>query len=383
MSAPVFDSRMAKGEAIAKVESNVRRIDQNEYRVKSQSGNGEYTVLQTELGWNCSCPDFAFRGVKCKHAFAVELSLQIRRRIENARRLVPLDYQSCLDCGSSEIRRDGLRVNKSGSIQIFECKSCGVKFSKNLGFGGMRASPEAITMAMQIYFGGASLRNTQKALRLQGVNVSHVAILKWIRKYVGIMNGYLEDFTPQVGETWRADEMYVKFKGNMKYLFSMMDDETRFWIAQEVADTKQRHKPRGLFYQAIKATGKVPKILITDGLPSYHYAWKKVYSWRRADKPVHIREITLAGTVHNNKMERMNGEVRDRERVMRGLKNPDTAIIKGLQIYHNFIRPHEALGGDTPADRAGIKIEGKNKWLTIIQNAVHPESTKDGVQDEV
>lgn len=73
-------------------------------------------------------------------------------------------------------------------------------------------------------------------------------------------------------------------------------------------------------------------------------------------------------------MERMNGEIRDRERVMRGLKNPDSAIVKGLQIYHNFIRPHEALKGKTPAERAGIKVEGENKWLTTIQIAVKPAS---------
>jgi len=114
---PIFDSRIAKGQAIAKVESNVRRIDQNEYRVRSQSGSGEYEVVSTEAGWNCSCPDFAFRGVKCKHAIAVELSLLIRRRIENARRVVPLTYQACLCCGSERIKRDGLLHNKSGDIQ--------------------------------------------------------------------------------------------------------------------------------------------------------------------------------------------------------------------------------------------------------------------------
>jgi hypothetical protein len=47
----------------------------------------------------------------------------------------------------------------------------------------------------------------------------------------------------------------------------------------------------------------------------------------------------------------------------------DTPVLKGYQIYHNFVRPHEALKGKTPADLAGIKVEGKNKWLTIIQNA--------------
>lgn len=69
-----------------------------------------------------------------------------------------------------------------------------------------------------------------------------------------------------------------------------------------------------------------------------------------------------------------NGEFRDREKVVRGLKKDDSPMIAGLQIYHNYIRPHMALDGLTPAEKCGIKIEGKNKWLTIIQNASKRES---------
>jgi hypothetical protein len=74
-------------------------------------------------------------------------------------------------------------------------------------------------------------------------------------------------------------------------------------------------------------------------------------------------------------MERMNGELRQREKVMRTLEKPDTAIPTGMQIYHNYIRPHETLNGKTPAEIAGIKVEGESKWLTIIKNAAkekHP-----------
>ncbi len=74
----------------------------------------------------------------------------------------------------------------------------------------------------------------------------------------------------------------------------------------------------------------------------------------------------------------MNGEIRDREKVMRGLKTTNTPILKGYQLFHNFIRGHEALRGRTPAEAAGIQVEGENKWLTLIQNASnHPKVNKD------
>ncbi len=59
---------------------------------------------------------------------------------------------------------------------------------------------------------------------------------------------------------------------------------------------------------------------------------------------------------------------------MRGLKNPDSPILKGYQLFHNYVRAHEGLKGKTPAEAAGIQVEGSNKWLTIIQNAAHVQS---------
>lgn len=158
----------------------------------------------------------------------------------------------------------------------------------------------------------------------------------------------------------------------MKYLFSMMDDETRFWIAQQVSNFKENTNATQLFRKAKETAGKEPKTLITDGLRTYGMA-----STFEFPHTAHIREIRLTGTVHNNKMERMNGEVRDREKTMRGLKRMDSPIIKGFQIYHNFVKPHEGLNGATPADRAGIKIEGENKWMTLIQNASHDKEGRE------
>jgi hypothetical protein len=68
-------------------------------------------------------------------------------------------------------------------------------------------------------------------------------------------------------------------------------------------------------------------------------------------------------------MERLNGEFRDREKVVRGLNKKDSVVIDGYQLYHNYLRPHMSLEGKTPAEKCDIKIEGNNKWVTLIENA--------------
>jgi transposase-like protein len=367
---PSIDERELRGQSIAQNFGWVRRVDDTTYMVHSQRLDREYQVEQTETGWVCDCPDSSFRLLKCKHIWAVEISWTLRKRVEQSLVIQPVSVSGCLYCQSSRLKRSGVRQNLSGGIQRFACLDCGRTFSINLGFEKMRASPQVITSALQLYFSGESLRNVQKFLRLQGVNISHVSVSAWITKYVGLMGGYLEQMKPQLGDTWRTDEMYVKVKGNPKWLFAMMDDETRFWIAQQVCEKKWYSDVRPMFRDAEAKAGKRPKVLISDGAHNFETASRKEWGSLRKDRNViHVRDIRFGGEVHNNKMERLNGEIRDREKTMRGLKRRDTPILKGLQLFHNYIRPHEGLGGKTPSEMAGIKVEGENKWLTIIQNA--------------
>ncbi len=146
------------------------------------------------------------------------------------------------------------------------------------------------------------------------------------------MEKYIQKITPNVSDIWRADELYMKFKGDRKYVFALMDDETRYWIAQEVAQTKDTHDAKGLLKMGEEAMGKKPHVLITDGLQSYADAYKELwYTHNRATQTRHIRHITIQGDRNNNKMERLNGEIRDREKVMRGLENEDTPILRAIK----------------------------------------------------
>ena len=366
----IENSRELRGLEIAKSrESQITRLDNATYKVLSQSGNGEYVVCLSEDEWRCECPDHRFRGVKCKHIWAVAFSLKMREQVRKNIVIEEVAVSNCIYCHSPNIIKYGVRHNKRGDIQVFQCKQCERFFTINVGFEKMKHNPQAITSAMQLYFSGESLRNTMKSLKLLGVEVSHQTVYKWIGKYVKLMQDYVEKIVPNVSDTWRADELYVKIKGDMKYLFALMDDETRFWIAQEVAESKYKHDARRLFQLGQKVTGKKPMTIITDGLPAYHDAYKKEFWTLRNPRTEHVNAIKLSGNMNNNKMERFNGEIRDREKTMRGLKRKDTPILTGYQIFHNYIRSHEGLDGKTPAEACGITVQGKNKWITLIQNA--------------
>ena len=368
----MLNSREERGKAIADRPNQIQRLDNRFYRVASQSRDLSYDVVRTKafaIGWICNCPDFTYRQVKCKHIWAVEISVKLREVVQ-ARAIEPVTIEVCLYCRSAEIVRDGLRHNKYGDIQKWNCRTCGRYFTINLGFERMKHNPQGITTAMQLYFSGESLRNTAKSLRLIGVEVSYRTVLNWIRKYTELMEKYLAEITPRVSDTWRADELFLKVKGNTKYLYALMDDETRFWIAKEVADTKYTADVAPLFREGKRVANKAPSTLITDGAFNFSSAYEKAF-WRekKALAIQHVRHVRMSGDKNNNRMERLNGEIRDREKVMRNLKTENTPILSGYQIFHNYMRPHMALDGKTPADVAGIDVKGENKWLTLIQNA--------------
>lgn len=70
----------------------------------------------------------------------------------------------------------------------------------------------------------------------------------------------------------------------------------------------------------------------------------------------------------NNRIERLNGTLRERVKVQRGWKSKTSQIAEGQRIGYNFVKPHMALNGQTPAAAAGIDVKG---WKELLQKAVN------------
>ncbi len=376
---PGQQARITRGAKIASIPDQITRVDEYTYTVRSQSTEGVYELMSTEHGWICSCPDHMYRGVPCKHIHAVEISKRMRDAVQE---VVPkttirqVDLGKCKFCDSTNIVKDSIRRYKKGDVQQYRCKDCLKRFTHNLGFEHKRATPEQITQAVDLLFSGLSSRKVAKSLEMTGIKITYKTVQNWAKEYAILMETFVDKIKPQVGEEWRTDELYLKIKGNKRYLFAMLDSETRFWIAKMVAEHKGNDDVAPMFKEAKKIAGKIPTTLISDGASNFHYAWKQQYKAKNFlhKDTRHINEIAFDGVHHNNQMESFNGAtLRHREKVCRGLKKDDSAIISGLRLYHNFVRPHLGLPDQiTPAEAAGITIQGANKWLTLIQAAAKP-----------
>ncbi|MGH9927505.1 MAG: SWIM zinc finger family protein, partial [Nitrososphaeraceae archaeon] len=110
-----IDPRWQKGTQMAFEKDAVRRLDERTYLVKSQTKiGGDYVVIATKKGaWKCNCPDHVYRKAKCKHIWAVEYSLELRREVEANVTVIPaINPKECIHCGSTSIVKDGIRHNK-------------------------------------------------------------------------------------------------------------------------------------------------------------------------------------------------------------------------------------------------------------------------------
>jgi len=382
--------RELKGLEILSKGDQIQRIDADHYLVNSQTGWGAWHVTRSGKEWTCECPDHSFRQTACKHIWAVYFSLNLRQRVV-AQVQPEIDLAKpqggCVKCGSENVVKIGLRHNINGDIQRLMCKDCGTKFSNNQGFEGVKATPKAITSALDLYFKGVSQRKIVEHLKtVEGIEVTQPCVLKWIRKYLGLMEGYLDRFTPQLGGIWHADETMVNVRrtepikvgakgqvGNYSWMWNLMDHETRFLIASEVTKHRYLEDARKVLQSAKDVAGdQRPDFIVTDKLQAYRGTIRKEFWTRKSPQTKHVRLKSLREGTNNNIIERLHGTVKERTKVMRGMDHDESAerLLKGERLYYNYLRPHTALKGKTPAEKAGIdlKLEG-NKWESLIKKA--------------
>ncbi|MFC1936935.1 transposase [Chloroflexota bacterium] len=270
----------------------------------------------------------------------------------------------CKYCNSPNIVRYGF----VGGTQKYLCKDCKRKFSVNDHLYRMKTPADQVVDALNDYYGGKSIGDICKSdLVRYGNQPSTKTVYGWITKYTDEAVERFRDCHPKVGDVWTADETMLRIDGANIWLYDIIDEKTRFMLASRVALSRTTEDAKQLLLAAAKRAGKTPKVVKTDRNASYLDGIETAFG---ADTEHRLGgPFTLVKEDSTSLIERFHGTLKSRTKVMRGLKSVDTAIqfADGFLTYYNFLRPHEGLDGQTPAEVAGIDYPTRT-WADVIHN---------------
>lgn len=369
-----YEGRKIRGYAILSKGDEPEHIGKGVYRIPSQSGNGIYLVTSRYGKYECMCLDYMTRKIECKHIHAIKFWLELKKKIDKRETLeIPKlkEENNCVYCKSENIVKFG--KIKGSEKQRFQCKSCKKTFVAEKDFRKFKGNPKIITAVLDLYFKGVSLRKIQDhAKQFYNIEITHVTIYYWIKRFTKIMNDYVNTLDPQVSGMWNTDEQMVKIKkkDQWAYCWNIIDNETRFLIANNITQERSTGETRQIFKKAKETKVRQPDIIITDGLQSYKKAIRKEFSSWQYPKTRHIHSTGIAKNPNNNKVERFHNTFRERDKVIRGFQNNETAQewADAFRLYYNYIKPHSTFNGLTPSEVAGIRLNLKeNRWLELLK----------------
>src|SRR4030042_5730467 len=159
-----MDNRTVRGYAIISKGDTPFMVNEEEFLIPSQSGNGKYRVSNNGSDWTCECPDFQKRKADCKHIYSVRFYLKIREKRANKFILPELENKVCPYCKSTKIVKRARRKNKGEVKQIFMCKPCKRRFVAEI-CRKFKGSDKTITAVMDMYYKGMSVRDIQSHLK--------------------------------------------------------------------------------------------------------------------------------------------------------------------------------------------------------------------------
>jgi transposase-like protein len=238
----------------------------------------------------------------------------------------------------------------------------------------MRSTVEQIGNSITNYYNGLSLADVAVSLKETYNNpVDRSTVYRWLLKYSEEAIKLFQPIIPKVSDQWVADETAIKIDERLFWIWDIIDIDTRFLLATYLSPNRGTKEARILMELASKRAGKVPLIVYTDKLAGYLDGIELAFG---ADT-THIQGSPFEIGNDNNIIERMQGTIKDRTKVIRGFKTVPTAklILDGFMVHYNFFRPHMSLkelppkGQDkTPAEVAKV-IRPVRNWTELVRKA--------------
>jgi len=280
----------------------------------------------------------------------------------------------CKYCESENVVKNG----SAKGVPIFKCKDCGHRFTTGSDFPKMRTQSHIISSSIDLYFEGLSVRKIQTQIkRLFGVDVSQMAVWKWIMKYSKLVSQYVETLSPQLLGIYHVDETAIKCRGVQKWFWEIIDEQTKFLVAGHLSSSRTTEDAIALFEKSVKVAKRKPISIYCDGLPAYVDGYNKVFRTMKMEgRPELIRSVGIRNVHNQNAVERLHSTLKDRIKPTRGLKGEKTVrtLLEGWVVHYNYVRKHQTIKM-TPAQASGLNV--KNDWYTLVKDATKDMATRE------
>jgi len=355
---------VARGDQITTIKPNYK------YKVQSQSiPNKFYDIVKNDNEYYCTCEHHKTTKRHCIHILAVKF----QSTLKESKEIILNDNVKCDKCGSKNTVKNGMRRNQSGMVNRYLCKECGYRFTDNNGFKKRRNEPEKIALALDLYFRGLSVRKIAEHFQqAYNLKVSHMTIYRWLVDYSKLASEWMDKQNTPTSTRWHIDETVLDIDGEKRYLWNVLDSESRYLLAIHVSKNRTLQHTMMPIIKAKKATHTRPQEVLTDGLMTYPKAIRKTLGCHKKEHrhywTPHKRVPSIKAKNSNNRIERLHGTQKERTKVMRGFDNQKgcASLMEGFRVHYNLVKSHQALGC-TPSEATGkISINGF-KWLNIIQ----------------
>ena len=269
---------------------------------------------------------------------------------------------NCPYCGDAKVSKWGKNANGK---QTYKCKSCSKRFLHTGQVSGRHATAEQIGMAIRMYYGGNSYKQTAEVME-QGHDMpepSKETLYRWVKEYTDVAQDILADHPAHTSGKWVADELVVKVGGKNYWLWNVMDAGTRYALAVHLSPNRDQRAAVAVMRKAMAAADAPPKSITTDKLGSYEPAIKQVFP-----DTEHMQSEGLRARINNNLSERLQGTIRDREKTLRALDSLETGqqYFDGWAINYNLMRDHEGIDGQRPAEMAGVSAPF-TEWADVVR----------------
>jgi putative transposase len=126
---------------------------------------------------------------------------------------------------------------------------------------------EIIRHAVWLYHAfSLSLRDVELILAERGVVVTHESIRNWCQKFGAEFAQRLRRRRPRPGNTWHLDEVFIRIRGVLHYLWRAVDQHGV--VLDILVQAKRDGAATRFFKRLLQGLQDKPKRLITDGLRS-------------------------------------------------------------------------------------------------------------------